>query len=173
MDAHGTNARLRNTQFVALRSKDAVVDRVLAARGARPVTDTARPDLTVFVRLSGERATVGRLTWRASRSSGVATERRGDARLSSLRPDYAAALLASGGWGELAAAGTADLAALWPGQGSVLVEAAGVALDRAPGLLRARWGFAGWAGHDAAAWEGLLRRGGGARGRRARRTPAR
>ena len=155
VDAHGTNARLRNTQFVALRSKDAVVDRVLAARGARPVTDTARPDLTVFVRLSGERATVAvDLAGEPLFRRGYGT--RGDARLSSLRPDYAAALLASGGWGELAAAGTADLAALWPGQGSVLVEAAGVALDRAPGLLRARWGFAGWAGHDAAAWEGLL-----------------
>lgn len=155
VDAHGTNAQLRNTQFVALRTKDAVVDRLLAARGARPVVDTARADLTVSVRLSGRRATLAvDLAGEPLFHRGYAT--RPDARLSSLRPDYAAALLAAGGWAELARAGSPSLAALWPGQGSVLVEAAGMALDRAPGLLRSRWGFAGWAGHDAGAWQALL-----------------
>ena len=61
-----------------------------------------------------------------------------------------------GGWGEVVRTGEPSLVALWPGQGSVLVEAAGMALDRAPGLLRSRWGFAGWAGHDADAWQALL-----------------
>ncbi|MBM6675733.1 class I SAM-dependent methyltransferase [Olsenella uli] len=155
VDAHGTNAQLRNTQFVALRTKDAVMDRVLAVRGTRPVVDTARADLTVSVRLSGQRATVSvDLAGEPLFRRGYAL--RGDARLSSLRPDYAAALLACGGWGELVAAGRASLAALWPGQGSVLVEAAGAALDRAPGLLRTRWGLTGWAGHDDAAWRALL-----------------
>ena len=155
VDAHGTNAQLRNTQFVALRTKDAVVDRLVSARGARPVVDTAHADVTVSVRLSGQRATLAiDLAGEPLFRRGYAT--RGDARLSSLRPDYAAALLAVGGWGEIARAGEPTLAALWPGQGSVLVEAAGVALDRAPGLLRSRWGFAGWAGHDAEAWQALL-----------------
>ena len=58
VDAHGTNAQLRNTQFVALRAKDAICDRVSAVRGARPVVDPARADVTVSVRLSGQRATV-------------------------------------------------------------------------------------------------------------------
>ncbi len=155
VDAHGTNAQLRNTQFVALRTKDAIVDRMLAARGVRPVVDTARPDLTVSVRLSGQRATLsvdlaGEPLFRRGYAS------RGGDRLPSLRPDYAAALLAAGGWGEAARSGSPTLAALWPGQGSVLVEAAGVALDRAPGLLRSRWGFTGWLGHDADAWQALL-----------------
>ncbi|MDO4428296.1 MAG: class I SAM-dependent methyltransferase [Atopobiaceae bacterium] len=155
VDAHGTNSQLRNTQFVALRTKDAVVDRLLAARGARPVVDTARADLTVSVRLSGRRATLAvDLAGEPLFHRGYAT--RPDARLGSLRPDYAAALLAAGGWAELARSGSPSLAALWPGQGSMLVEAAGVALDRAPGLLRSRWGFAGWAGHDADAWQALL-----------------
>ncbi len=155
VDAHGTNAQLRNTQFVALRTKDAVVDRLVSVRGSRPVVDTARADVTVSVRLSGRRATLAvDLAGEPLFRRGYAT--RGEARLSSLRPDYAAALLAVGGWGEIARAGEPTLAALWPGQGSVLVEAAGVALDRAPGLLRSRWGFAGWAGHDAEAWRSLL-----------------
>ncbi|WP_417229374.1 THUMP domain-containing protein [Thermophilibacter sp.] len=155
VDAHGTNAQLRNTQFVALRTKDAIVDRLVSARGARPVVDTAHADVTVSVRLSGQRATLAiDLAGEPLFRRGYAT--RGDAHLSSLRPDYAAALLAVGGWGEVVRAGEPTLVALWPGQGSVLVEAASVALDRAPGLLRSRWGFAGWAGHDAATWQALL-----------------
>lgn len=155
VDAHGTNAELRNTQFVALRAKDAVVDRVFAATSARPLTDTARPDLTVSVRLGGQRATIS-LDLAGDPLFRRGYDSRTDARVAPLRPDYAAALLAAGGWGRRARRGEAALVALWPGQGSVLAEAAQVALDRAPGLLRARWGFMGWAGHDAAAWQGLL-----------------
>ena len=155
VSAHGTNAQLRNTHFVALRVKDAIADRLLAARGARAVADPARPDVTVVARLSGARVTVSvdlageplfHRGYHARTESGVAP----------LRPDYAAALLAAGGWAQRAGGGDATLAALWPGQGSLLVEAAAAALDRAPGLLRARWGLEGWAGHDAAAWDALL-----------------
>ena len=52
IDAHGTNAELRNTQFVALRAKDAVMDAMLARRGVRPVVDVRNPDLTISVRIS-------------------------------------------------------------------------------------------------------------------------
>lgn len=158
VDAHGTNAQLRNTQFVALRVKDAISDRLVAERGVRPVTDTARPDLTVDVRLTGGHATVsidlaGEPLFRRGYDS------RGADGVAPLRPDYAAALLAAGGWREVCDGAGPEgpvLAALWPGQGSVLVEAAGEALDRAPGMLRARWGFTGWAGHDEPAWLSLL-----------------
>lgn len=156
VDAHGTNAQLRNTQFVALRAKDAIVDRVFGATGARPVTNTARPDLTVDVRISGERAAV------SLDLAGEPLFRRGYDSVSAsgavpLRPDYASALLAAGGWGSACCEGSSTtLVALWAGQGSLLVEAVGAAQDRAPGLLRSRWGFQGWAGHDAAAWERLV-----------------
>ena len=155
IDAHGTNANLRNTQFVALRSKDAISDVIFHARQVRPMTDTNRPDVAIAVRVSGEKAVV------AVDLSGEPLFHRGyDSRaardVAPLRPDYAAALLAAGCWFREVRHGNPALAALWAGQGSVLVEAAGEALDRAPGLLRARWGFEGWAGHDAAAWEALL-----------------
>ena len=155
IDAHGTNANLRNTQFVALRSKDAISDVIFHARGARPMTDTNRPDVTVAVRVSGERATAcidlsGEPLFHRGYDSRAAKD------VAPLRPDYAAALLAAGGWFREVRHGDPVLAALWAGQGSVLAEAAGAALDRAPGLLRPRWGFEGWAGHDAAAWEALL-----------------
>lgn len=155
IDAHGTNAQLRNTQFVALRSKDAIVDGLVSARGARPVVDVARPDVRVGVRLSGGRATVSiDLTGEPLFHRGY--DSRAAERVAPLRPDYAAALLAAGGWFRDVRHQDPTLVALWAGQGSVLVEAATAALDRAPGLLRPHWGFEGWAGHDQEAWELLL-----------------
>ncbi len=159
IDAHGTNDELRNTQFVALRSKDAICDQLFSLTGARPVVDTQNPDVTVAVRLSRTRATL------AIDLAGTALFRRGHALRSAevphLRSDYAAALIAAGGWGEKIAAARESgeapcLVSVMAGQGSVLIEAAEACLDRAPGLLRQRWGFTGWAGHDAQAWDDLL-----------------
>jgi 23S rRNA (guanine2445-N2)-methyltransferase / 23S rRNA (guanine2069-N7)-methyltransferase len=42
------------------------------------------------------------------------------------------------------------------GSGTLPIEAAMIAADIAPGLLRDHWGFTGWLGHDAEAWEALL-----------------
>ena len=162
VDAHGTNAALRNTQFVALRAKDAIADELLARTGARPVVDTRNPGLTVVVRISRDKAVVG------IDLSGVPLFKRGyeslpgkRAPIAPLRPDNAAALLASGGWEAICSKArekdeVPTLFTLFPGAGSVLVEAAGIALDRAPGLARHRWGFEGWAQHDQDAWDRLL-----------------
>jgi 23S rRNA (guanine2445-N2)-methyltransferase / 23S rRNA (guanine2069-N7)-methyltransferase len=157
IDAHGTNAQLRNTQFTAMHSKDAIVDQLHARRGIRPSVDTANPDVTVAVRVSRDRATV------ALDLSGAPLFRRGydsfrsrRSPIAPLRGDYAAALLAAGGWYRNCRHGNPALLSLFSGAGTLLVEAATEALDMAPGLLRARWGFDGWAGHDADAWRHLV-----------------
>jgi 23S rRNA (guanine2445-N2)-methyltransferase / 23S rRNA (guanine2069-N7)-methyltransferase len=159
VDAHGTNANLRNTAFIAQRAKDAIVDEMLARRGGRPMVDAAHPGLTVSVRVSRSRATVG------IDLSGAPLFRRGyegadqrRQRVAPLRADYAAALLCLGGWDaacqEARAAGEEPaLFSLYAGTGTVLAEAAGMALGMAPGLVRIRWGFEGWLGHDQGAWE--------------------
>ena len=121
IDAHGTNANLRNTQFVALRSKDAISDVIFHARGARPMTDTNRPDVTVAVRVSGERATAcidlsGEPLFHRGYDSRAAKD------VAPLRPDYAAALLAAGGWFREVRHGDPVLAALWAGQGLSLIH---------------------------------------------------
>lgn len=153
IDAHGTNAQLRNTQFTALRSKDALTDRLLARRGARPVADPARPDLTVAVRLSRERAMVG-IDLAGSplfrRGYEVA---RGKGDLHALRADYAAALLAAGSW---TAGERRTLVVPFSGAGTIAAEAASWTLDRAPGLLRQRWGFEGWDLQEPDEWSSLV-----------------
>ena len=155
IDSHGTNDNLRNTQFVALRSKDAISDQLFSARGMRPVVNTDAPDVTIDVRLQRDRATIAiDLTGEPLFHRGY--DSRAARKVAPLRADYAAMVLAAGRWYRNVRHGSPVLCALWAGQGAVLVEAAAEALDRAPGLLRARWGFEGWAGHDADAWDELL-----------------
>lgn len=156
VDAHGTNDELRNTQFVALRAKDAIADRLQRKLGARPSVDAKRPDVTIVVRVRQKRATVG------LDLSGTPLFRRSLSRrlqvdgLGALRSDYAAALLAAGSWHRCCRREEPALLAVYPGGGEVLQEAAAQALDRAPGLMRTRWGFERWLGHDARAWENLV-----------------
>lgn len=59
VSAHGTNTKLTNTQFVALKTKDAIVDTCLAHTGWRPEIDVHSPNLIIDVHLSQNRATVG------------------------------------------------------------------------------------------------------------------
>lgn len=152
--ANGVNGELRNTQFTALKVKDAVCDRLAEARGARPDVDAQAPDALIEVRLRDDRATI------ALDLSGASLARR-----SYLQPEdgpdapvavaQAAALLAALGAPERLAAGWGFLDPACD-DGILLCEAAGLLADQAPGLVRDRWGFAGWARFDAAAWDDLL-----------------
>jgi 23S rRNA (guanine2445-N2)-methyltransferase / 23S rRNA (guanine2069-N7)-methyltransferase len=58
VQASGTTPALNNTQFTALKVKDAVVDALRDARGERPSVEAKDPDLALFVRLHKGRATL-------------------------------------------------------------------------------------------------------------------
>jgi 23S rRNA (guanine2445-N2)-methyltransferase / 23S rRNA (guanine2069-N7)-methyltransferase len=153
VDATGTNAQLRTTQFVALRAKDAIADRLASEAGVQAPTDPKNPDVGVVVRISRDRAAVG------IDLAGATLFQRGYERSGNrgnLRPDYAAALLRMAGWHELCKAGEPTLLDITQGSGTIVVEAALMAAHRAPGLLRLKWGFQGWAQHDADAWDVLV-----------------
>lgn len=156
IEAHGTNEALRNTQFVALRTKDAVSDRLLQKRGIRPATDTTNPDIRIAVRLGKARASIGiDLSGEPLFRRGYAARRSSRTPLPPLRPDYAAALLESARWYADVRHGSPEALVLYSGAGTVAVEAAAQALDRAPGLLRPSWGFSGWLGNDEELWKRL------------------
>ncbi|MDI6900705.1 MAG: bifunctional 23S rRNA (guanine(2069)-N(7))-methyltransferase RlmK/23S rRNA (guanine(2445)-N(2))-methyltransferase RlmL [Anaerosomatales bacterium] len=154
VNAVGTTERLANTQFVARRVKDAVVDRLRERTGRRPSVDLDRPDVRLNLRLRRGRATLAldlageplhRRGYRAPGEQGAAP----------LKETLAAALLLRAGWPVVAARGGA-LIDPFCGSGTLLIEGALMAADRAPGLLRDHWGFTSWLGHDATAWEDLL-----------------
>ena len=142
---------VRNTQFVAQRAKDAIVDRFRSRGLERPGVDLERPDLRISLRLARQLATVGvdlsgePLHRRGYRQSGVEAP---------LKENLAAALLLRCGWPGIADAGGAFVDPMC-GSGTLVIEAALIAADVAPGLLRRRFGFERWLGHDAAAWESV------------------
>jgi 23S rRNA (guanine2445-N2)-methyltransferase / 23S rRNA (guanine2069-N7)-methyltransferase len=154
VDANGVNAELRNTQFTAVRVKDAIADRFNERDGRRPSVNTADPDLRINVVVRAEKATISidlagdPLHRRGYREQGIQVE-------APMKETLAAAVLALAGWKKIAAAGGAFVDPMC-GSGTLAIEAALIAGDIAPGLTRERWGFARWLGHDAMEWERVL-----------------
>ena len=73
-----------------------------------------------------------------------------------LKENLAAALLLRADWPVIAKNGGALIDPLC-GSGTLLVEGAWMAMSSAPGLLRERWGFTHWRGHQSAIFETLVR----------------
>ncbi len=149
---HARDPAFPHARFGAQRVKDAVVDRWRDRRGSRPRVRREHPDLRIHVFVREGRADVG------IDLAGEGLHRRGYRRetvAAPLRENLAAGVLLRAGWPELAAEGR-PLVDPFCGSGTLLVEAALLAGDAAPGLLRPRHGFEGWLGHDAEAWKDLL-----------------
>ena len=154
VDAVGRTPGITHSGFAALKVKDAVVDQVRERTGERPSVDLEAPDVRLNLRLhkgagslsidlSGEP-----LHRRGYRAPGEQAE-------APLKESLAAAILVRAGWSAIAAAG-GSLYDPMCGSGTLLLEGALMAADRAPGLLRQRWGFEAWLGHDPDVWHALI-----------------
>jgi putative N6-adenine-specific DNA methylase len=144
VDVAATRSPLRSLEFATLRVKDAVCDRFRAQSGVRPSVDKRAPDVRVHAHLTDTQATLYVDT------SGEPLFKRGYRRETEeapLRENLAAGLLALAGW-------TPDQPFLDPmcGSGTIAVEAALVAANRAPGLAR-RFGFQKLAWYDGPTWQ--------------------
>ena len=143
--AAGQAAELTHTQYIAVRTKDAIVDQLREEHGHRPSVDREDPDVLVFVHLARNHATVhldysgASLHARGLREAGGAAP---------IRETLAAALVRFSGW-----SGDVPLVDPMCGSGTLLIEAAGWAGRRAPGLERVRFGFERWGSFDSAAAE--------------------
>jgi len=147
----GSSRGINNTQFGARRTKDAIVDQLRSPSGQRPRVDLKNPDLRINVHLRKGMATA------CIDLSGASLHLRGTRAVGGpapLKETLAATILRMAGWPALAAEG-APLVDPMCGSGTLLLEAAGIALDIAPGLQRKSWGFSLWLGHDADAWKRL------------------
>jgi 23S rRNA (guanine2445-N2)-methyltransferase / 23S rRNA (guanine2069-N7)-methyltransferase len=152
IDFGGASSGITHTHFGALKTKDAIVDQLRERTGERPSVQLEQPDVRIDVRVDRDRATVSldlsgdSLHRRAYRARGVAAP---------LKENLAAAVLLRCGWPVIAEEG-GDLVDPMCGSGTLLIEAAMMALDIAPGLLRSYFGFVGWRGHDRDMWAQIV-----------------
>lgn len=150
VDAKVKESKLDHSQFVEQRVKDAIVDQFQSRTGTRPSVDKDEPDLRVGIHLFKDRVTL------QIDSSGHSLHRRGWRRAQGRAPlaeTLAAAMLLASNWD-----GRSPVLDPFCGSGTILVEAALLATGTAPGLMRPRFGFESWDGHDAAGFEALKAR---------------
>ncbi|RRJ84846.1 bifunctional 23S rRNA (guanine(2069)-N(7))-methyltransferase RlmK/23S rRNA (guanine(2445)-N(2))-methyltransferase RlmL [Aestuariirhabdus litorea] len=149
VDCRGEVKGINNSHFGALKAKDAIVDQMRERSGQRPSVDRQNPDLRVSLVLAKGHAIV------SIDLSGQSLHQRGyrkEAGAAPLKENLAAAVLYRCGWPELATAG-GSLVDPMCGSATLLIEAALMATDTAPGLARERFGFHGWQGHVPAVWQ--------------------
>ena len=132
---HGSSRAINNTQFGALKIKDAVVDHFYDESGSRPDVERSQADIVINARLSRDKITLG-----IELSGGSLHQRayRQETGLAPLKEHVAAAMLMRSGWTRDTSQPLADPMC---GSGTVVIEAALIAAQRAPGLQRPRWGF--------------------------------
>jgi 23S rRNA (guanine2445-N2)-methyltransferase / 23S rRNA (guanine2069-N7)-methyltransferase len=150
-DFSGRHPAITHTHFGALKLKDGIVDALRLATGTRPDVALERPGVRVHAHAHGTDITV------SIDLSGDSLHRRGyrgAAGEAPLKENVAAGVLLRSGWPELAAQGAEFLDPMC-GSGTLCIEAALIAADRAPGLTRDYFGFLAWRGHDAALWARL------------------
>lgn len=143
---------ITHTHYGAQRIKDAVVDRLRERFGRRPDVDREQPDVLINCHVHRGIATL------SIDLSGDSLHQRGyrvESVAAPLKENLAAALLLKCGWPAIAAAGGSFTDPMC-GSGTLVIEAALMAGDIAPGLWRTRWGFSRWLRHDAATWDKVL-----------------
>lgn len=142
---NGLNDTIRNSQYGAMKVKDAIVDCFTRKNLPRPSVDRDQPDLRINVWLNNDVASI------ALDLSGDGLHQRGyrdKTGRAPIKENLAAAIVLRSGWKP----GT-PLVDPMCGSGTLLIEAAMMATDKAPGLFRQHWGFTGWAGHDETLWK--------------------
>jgi putative N6-adenine-specific DNA methylase len=144
VDVAATRSPLTSLEFATLRTKDAVCDRMRADHGVRPSIDKRTPDVRVHLHLTDRDASIYVDT------SGEPLFKRGyrrDADEAPLRENLAAGILALAQW-------QPAIPLLDPmcGSGTIVAEAAQIAANRAPGLMRT-FGFQKLAWYDGPTWQ--------------------
>jgi putative N6-adenine-specific DNA methylase len=147
VDVSATQSPLTSLNFVTLKIKDAVCDKMRRISGQRPSVDTGTPDVPLQAHLTDRDFTLYLDT------TGEPLFKRGlrvAAREAPLRENLAAGILRLAGW-------TPGQTLLDPmcGGGTILLEAAHTALDIAPGLGR-HFAFEKFKNFDQPRWRALM-----------------
>ncbi len=144
----GTNESIRNTQYGALKVKDAICDRLQTTQGGRPSVDKDNPDVLINCHLDkkGSANILIDLSGRAllkreyHRGTGAAP----------LKENLAAAMVVRTGYDK------ENFLDPMCGSGTLLFEAAAIATNTAPGIKRSHYGFFKLKQFEPSVWEDLV-----------------
>ena len=131
----------RHSKFVSYKVKDAIVDQFREKTGKRPNISVANPDLRLNIHIAEDLCTL------SLDSSGESLHRRGYRQESveaPLNEVLAAGMILMTGWN-----GDTDFIDPMCGSGTILIEAALIARNMAPGLFRKEYAFEKWSDFDA------------------------
>jgi len=134
-----------HANFIALKTKDAIVDRFREKYGSRPNVDPKDPDLKINVHIRDQIATI------SLDSSGSSLHMRGYRRQqvdAPLNEVLAAGLVLLSGWDK-----KSDLVDPMCGSGTILCEAAGIAANKPAQSYERNFGFKKWKSFDLPLWE--------------------
>ncbi len=134
-----------HSQYVSLKTKDAIVDRFRDRSGQRPNVDLRFPDLKIDIHIDRHFCTV------SLDSSGESLHKRGYKVATNIAPInevLAAGLVLLSGWD-----GQSDFMDPMCGSGTVLIEAAMIACNIPPNLMRNEFGFERWEDWDVDLFE--------------------
>ncbi len=144
IDAVVSGTVFRHSQYVALKSKDAIADRFRQKYGQRPGVDTRDPDIYLNIRVHDHQVTV------SLDSSGLSLDKRGYRKVSNEAPInevLAAGILLMSGWKP-----SRPLVDPMAGSGTFGIEAALIGTLTPPGMNRA-FAFQRWEEYDANLFE--------------------
>ena len=136
----------RHSQYAALKSKDAIVDRFRQQYGERPGVDPKNPDIYLNIRIFDHKVTV------SIDSTGVSLDRRGYRKVSNEAPInevLAAGILLMSGWKS-----SQPLVDPMAGSGTFGIEAALIGTDTPPGINRT-FAFQRWNEYDVNLFESI------------------
>jgi len=152
IDFRGTSGSIRHEQFGARRVKDAIVDQFIEEQEKRPSVEFDDPDINIQASLHKAQVRI------SLDLSGPSLHKRGYRSATGIAPlkeNLAAALLVRAGWPELLQQECSLIDPLC-GSATLLIEAALMAADIAPGLFREHFGFEHWRGHQQSDWQALV-----------------
>lgn len=148
VDASTKESMMSDQRFIAMKVKDAIVDQFRDKTGARPSVDNERPHLVIYVKVYKNKFSV------AIDTSGDSLFMRGyrlEAGEAPLKENLAAGLLQLSEWDQ-----KTPIIDPMCGSGTILIEAAMMALNIAPGSMRKRFGFMNLKGFNREAWENVV-----------------
>lgn len=145
IDATVHSERFTHSKYVALKAKDAIVDQFRNLTGKRPDIDLRNPTVKINIRISDQTCTV------SLDSSGEPLFKRGYRTQTGEAPInevLAAGILLQSGWD-----GLSDFLDPMCGSGTILIEAAMIALNIPPNINNKGFGFMKWKDYEPELYE--------------------